>query len=170
MSPLRGVHLVAAGEVYPAVWDVPRTFGAGEAQASAFVSAPVAGTPTLALRAGGRKVWGRFPFHEAAFLGGWSTLPGYHSNRFAGDASVYGGAQLRLTVGTTDLALPAVWGVFGAADAGGVYVDGESPGGRHSGAGGGIWIAFLDRSNAVSLGFTSSKEGTLLQGGMAFGF
>jgi hypothetical protein len=83
---------------------------------------------------------------------------------------VYGGAQLRLTVGTTDLALPAVWGVFGAADAGRVYVDGESPGGWHSGAGGGIWIAFLDRSNAVSLGFTSSKEGTLLQGGMAFGF
>ncbi len=170
VNPLHGIHLAAAGEVEPALWDVPSTYGAGEVRADAFVSAPVALTPTLALRAGGRKVWGTFPFFESAFLGGVSTLPGYHSNRFAGDASLYGGAQLRLTFGPAFLALPAVWGIYGDIATGRVYVEGESPGGWHSGGGGGVWLGFLDRNNALSIGVASSKEGTLVQAGIAFGF
>jgi len=134
------------------------------------MAAPILGKPTLALRAGGRKVWGTFPFYEAAFLGGHSSLPGYHSDRFAGDASVYGGVQLRVTLGPTPLALPALWGLFGNADAGRVYVNGKSPGGWHGGAGGGVWLAFLDRRNTLSFGITSTDEGTLVQSGVAFGF
>jgi hypothetical protein len=114
-------------------------------------------------------VWGAFPFFESAFLGGVSTLPGYHSNRFAGDASLYGGAQLRVTVGRAFLALPAVWGLYGDGGTGRVYVEGESPGGWHSSAGGGAWLAFLDRRNALSIGFASSEEGTLFLAGAAFG-
>jgi hypothetical protein len=169
VNPLRGVHLSAAAEVDPAVWDVPSTFGSGEVRVEAFESARMWGTPTLALRAGGRKVWGSFPFFESAFLGGVATLPGYHSNRFAGDASLYGGAQLRVTVGRAFLALPAVWGLYGDVGTGRVYVDGESPGGWHGGAGGGAWLAFLDRRNALSVGFASSEEGTLVLAGAAFG-
>jgi hypothetical protein len=169
VNPLHGVHLSAAAEVDPDVWDVESTFGAGEVRAEAFQSARMPGTPTLALRAGGRKVWGAFPFFESAFLGGVSTLPGYHSNRFAGDASLYGGAQLRVTVGRAFLALPAVWGLYGDGGTGRVYVEGESPGGWHSSAGGGAWLAFLDRRNALSIGFASSEEGTLFLAGAAFG-
>lgn len=170
VNPLSGVHVSADAEVDPGVWDVPSTYGAGEVRADAFVTAPLPGLPTLALRAGGRKVWGSFPFFESAFVGGSSTLPGYHSKRFAGDASLYGGAQLRLTVGTVFLALPAVWGVYGDLGAGRVYVDGESPGGWHSGGGGGVWLGFLDRRNTLSVGVESSTEGTLVQAGAAFGF
>ena len=112
VNPLHGIHLSVAGEVHPGVWDVPNTFGAAQAEAAAFVSARMPGTPTLALHAGGRKVWGSFPFFDAAFLGGESTLAGYHSNRFAGDASLYGGGQLRLTMGRAFLALPASSGCF----------------------------------------------------------
>ena len=169
VNPLRGVHLSAAAEVDPAVWDVPSTFGAGEVRAETFASARLPLTPTLALRAGGRKVWGSFPFFESAFLGGVSTLPGYHSSRFAGDASLYGGAQLRLTVGRAFLALPAVWGLYGDVGTGRVYVDEDSPGGWHGGAGGGAWLAFLDRRNAMSIGFASSEEGTIVLAGAAFG-
>ena len=137
---------------------------------AAFLSAHMPGKPTLALRAGGRRVWGSFPYFESAFLGGPSTLAGYRSARFADDASLYGGAQVRLTMGRAFLGLPAVSGVFGEADVGRVYVDGESPGGWHSAGGAGVWLAYLGRENAVSLGVNSSKEGTLVQGGVAFGF
>src|SRR5882724_4633637 len=58
-------------------------------------------------------------------------------------------------------------GVFGNADVGRGYVDGESPGGWHGAAGGGVWLAFLDRRNTVSLGVNSSREGTLLRGALA---
>ena len=166
-----GFRLGVAGEVEPGIWDVPRTYGSGEVTAEAFASAAsLPGKPTLAVRGGGRRVWGDYPFFESAFLGGASTLPGYHRNRFAGDASVYGDAELRLTVGHSHLAIPAVWGVYGNIGAGRVYLDGNSPGGWHSGGGGGIWLALLNSPNAVSLGVATSTEGTLMQGGVAFGF
>src|SRR6266446_4284288 len=161
VNPVRGIHVSVAGEVSPAVWDVPSTYGNGQVEADAFVSAPLPATPTLALRAGGRRVWGSFPFFESAFLGGRSTLAGYHSHRFAGDASVYGGAELRLALGKAFVALPAEWGIYGGGDVGRVYVDGESPGGWHGSGGGGLWLAFLDRSNTVSVGVAASSEGTV---------
>jgi len=170
VNPLRGFRVSVVGEVSPAVWDVSDTYGAGQAVADAFVSAPLPTTPTLALRAGGRRVWGSFPFFESAFLGGASTLAGYHSHRFAGDASLYGGAQLRLTMGKAFVALPAEWGIYGGGDVGRVYVDGESPGGWHGSGGGGLWLAFLDRRNTMSVGVASSTEGTLVEVGTAFGW
>ena len=167
--PLRVLHLTAVGEVNPATWDVESTFGSVQAQVEGTVSADTRASPTLALRVGGRKVWGEFPFFESAFVGGSHTVAGYHSNRFAGDASLYGGGLVRLTVGPAPLALPAIWGVFGNYDVGRVYVNGDSPGGWHTGGGGGVWLGFLDRKNSASLGIATSSEGTLLQAGLVFG-
>ena len=168
-NPRSGVYLAASGQLSPAVWDVPSTYGSAEAEGTSFLSARLPGTPTLALRAGGRKVWGSFPFFESAFLGG-SALSGYRSNRFAGDASIYGEAQLRLTAGRAFLALPGLWGVYGGIDAGRVYLDGKSPGGWHHGGSAGVWLSLLDRRNTISLGIAASEEETLLQAGTAFGF
>jgi len=170
INPLHGLHLVVAGRIQPAVWDVPSTFGSGEAEVTTFFSAPIATTPTLALRFGGKRVWGRYPFQESAFLGGRDNLRGYHSERFAGDASLYGSAELRLTAGISYGFLPALWGVFGNVDAGRVYVDGDSPGGWHSGVGGGLWCAFLTRANTASIGITFTDEGSLLRAGVGLGF
>jgi outer membrane protein assembly factor BamA len=170
INAIHGARLAVAGRLMPAVWDVPETFGSAEAEASTFLSAPIGGTPTLALRAGGKKVWGRYPFYESAFLGGRNNLRGFHSERFAGDASLYGTAELRITVGRSYIALPGEWGLFGNVDAGRVYVDGESPGGWHTGVGGGLWLAFLDRSNAASAGITFTDEGTLVRVGVGLGF
>jgi hypothetical protein len=66
--------------------------------------------------------------------------------------------------------LPVIWGFFGNVDAGRVYVEGDSPGGWHSGGGGGVWLAFLDRANAASLGINFTDEGTLLRAGVGLGF
>jgi outer membrane protein assembly factor BamA len=170
VNPRRGFRVALEGEVSPAIWDVPSTYGAGQALADAFLSASLPAKPTLALRVGGRKVWGEFPFFDAAYLGGHSTLTGYHSHRFAGDASLYGGAELRLTLSKAFVALPAEWGIYGGGDVGRVYLDGASPGGWHGSGGGGLWLAFLDRSNTMSVGFASSTEGTRLEAGAAFGW
>lgn len=61
-------------------------------------------------------------------------------------------------------------GFYGNVGAGRVYLDGDSPGGWHSGVGGGLWLALLNSPNAVSFGVATSSEGTLMQGGVAFGF
>jgi hypothetical protein len=166
----RGVHLHGEGRFFPAIWDVSRSFGSVEGDAATYLSAPVWLKPTLVLRAGGKQIWGPFPFQDAAFIGGHSTLPGFYRERFAGDASVYGNAELRLTLLRSYWIMPALWGAFGSANAGRVYVDGDSPGGWHNSAGGGIWVAFLDRANTATVGFANSTEGTLFYVGVGFPF
>jgi hypothetical protein len=66
--------------------------------------------------------------------------------------------------------LPADIGVFGLADAGRVFLEGESSDEWHTAFGGGLWLAFLDRAYTVSVAAASSDErtGVYVQAGFAF--
>ncbi|UCF20675.1 MAG: BamA/TamA family outer membrane protein [Gemmatimonadota bacterium] len=156
----KGATLSLRGSYYPELLDNKSTFGALDAVATTYLSAGLPLDPTLALRAGGRKVWGGFPYFEAAFLGGVASLRGWETERFAGDASLFGNAELRLLLARPRMPLLQELGVFGLADIGRVYVDGESPGDWHTGFGGGLWLAFLGRQNSVSASVARSSEGT----------
>jgi hypothetical protein len=153
--PERGVLLDVRGAVYPEIWDVVSTFGAAEGAASAYLRL---GGPVLALRAGGKQVFGTYPFHEAAFIGGGATLRGWTEQRFAGDAALYGNAELRTYLTDVFIVLPGELGVFALADAGRVFLDGESSEAWHSALGGGVWVAFLDRANTISVAYARSRE------------
>jgi hypothetical protein len=166
----RGVVLEVGGKVYPAVWDVDSTFGEAYGEAATYLTPSIPLQPTLALRVGGRKLWGRFPFFEAAFLGGSSTVRLGRVNRFAGDASAYGSAELRLPVARVTLVLPADFGVFGLADGGRVFLEGESSDKWHSAFGGGIWLAYLDRANTISAAVAAGDERTGVYVQAGFGF
>jgi hypothetical protein len=160
VAATRGVAASVGGTLFPALWDVERAFGEAHGSVATYLTAHAPLEPTLALRAGGQRVWGRFPFHEAAFLGGASTLRGWGEQRFAGDAAVYGNAELRLFLTRFFLLVPGDLGVFGLADAGRVYASGEQSSTWHSSFGGGVWVAPLKRSNTISLGVASSAERT----------
>jgi hypothetical protein len=50
-----------------------------------------------------------------------------------------------------------------------VYLDGDSPGGWHTGAGGGIWVGLLNPSTSLTLTWTNSRDRRMLLGtGFAF--
>jgi Omp85 superfamily domain len=147
----RGVHLIAGGSVYPAVWDVDSTFGELHGEASTYLTPNTTFGPTLALRAGAKKVWGGFPFFESAFIGGASTVRGLRTQRYAGDAAVYANAELRARLGRYFLVLPGTFGVFALGDVGRVYLDGESSDKWHTGVGGGLWFAYLDPASTLSI-------------------
>jgi hypothetical protein len=167
----RGVHLLGGGSVYPGLWDVTRTFGEVHAEASTYLTPGRALSPTLALRAGGKKVFGdSIPFFESAFVGGASTVRGLREERFAGDASLYGNAELRVRLGRFFAVLPGDYGVFGLADVGRVFLDGESSDVWHTGFGGGFWFAFLEPANAVTLALARGDGRTAfyLRAGFAF--
>jgi hypothetical protein len=166
----RGVMLELGGSIYPPVWDVDSTFGEVHGEARTFLTARAPLTPTLALRAGGRKLWGQYPFFEAAFLGGASTVRLGNVNRYAGDASAYGSAELRLSLARVELVLPADFGVFGLADVGRVFLAGESSDKWHGAFGGGIWLAYLDRANTLSLALAKGEERTGVYVQAGFGF
>ncbi len=158
----RGVWFTVGGSVYPKIWDVDSTtFGEVHGEVATYLTARPA---TLALRAGGKKVWGTFPFFESAFIGDARTVRLGRQNRFAGDAAVWGNAELRLALFPIFLVLPAKFGIFGIGDIGRVFLEGESTDRWHPAVGGGIWLAFLTSAGTVSAAVTRSEVGTAFPG------
>lgn len=162
------IRLEATG--YPGMWDVATGYGTAEGEASVYLTPGPPTRPTLALRAGGRKIWGRAPLHDAAFLGGAATMRGFSEQRFAGDAAVFGNAELRIPVARFTAALPGEIGVLALADGGRVWWEDEDSDRWHGAAGGGLWFAFLDRAGTVALTLASGTERTTfnLQAGFAY--
>ena len=177
----RGVFVRAAGTVYPDAWDVESAFGSIDGVVHTYVTAPIPTNPTLALRVGGKKVWGNFPFHESAFLGGPgftgigqsdSQLRGIRKNRFAGDASLYGNAELRLVLARIKILVPGEFGIFTTVDVGRVYfvedsIDADK---WHIGVGGGFWLSFIQRRQTLSTAVVKGDDltGVYLRAGFMF--
>ena len=155
-----GWTLRAFGRGFPLTNHDAEAFGGAQAVGTAYLSA-FGGGPTLALRAGGEKVWGGFPFQYAAYLGGSHTLRGHATERFAGDASAFGNAELRQPLFRAKLLVRGTVGAFGLADAGRVWYQGDSPGGWHSAVGGGLFFTFLDRTRAVTAYYAKGEQGKL---------
>lgn len=170
VAPRRGLLIDTGASVYPEIGDVRQAFGEFHGEAATYLALPGRLQPVLALRAGGKKVWGRFPFHEAAFVGGQNTVRGLSKQRFAGDASLYGNAEIRLRVSHFNFLFPTDWGLIGFADGGRVYLDDESSNNLHVSGGGGFWFAPMDRAYTFSLTLARSVEDTKIDFGVGFTF
>ena len=109
-------------------------------------------------RGGGKKLWGSFPYFDAAFLGGTESFRAEERQRYAGDASLYGSAELRVPIAKFPFILPLDVGALGFTDAGRVYLKGQSSGGWHTAAGGGFWVGFLNPGRSVNVLFTNRKQ------------
>jgi outer membrane translocation and assembly module TamA len=177
--PGHGVRLSLRGALMPELWDVESTFGLVSGDVTTFLSA--GRRATLALRAGGKKLWGDYPFFEAATIGGGAldngpiqeppdTVRGFRSRRFMGDASLYGNAELRLRLSRMNIIVPGDWGLFGFVDSGRVFKNGEDSNTWHTGAGGGLWLTWLNDRIGLSAAVAHSTEDDLfyLKGGFSF--
>jgi hypothetical protein len=154
------LRLRAAGGVWPDLLDVERLYSRLGLDGSALLASSPWPTLSLALRAGAAQVYGRFPWHQAAFVGGTATIRGWDEQRFAGDASLWGSAELRLRLFAPRIIVPVAFGAFGFADAGRVWVDNESPGSWHSGLGGGVYLQPVAQPYLVRFGAANSEEAT----------
>ncbi len=152
------------GSSYPSIWDVKSAYSSIDGFAAAFFTIPVAKKPVLAVRAGGKKLFGDFPYFDAAFLGGSGSLRAEERQQYAGDESVYGNSEIRIPVAQFPFILPLDVGLIGFADAGKVYVNGESPGGWHSAAGAGFWIGLLNPGTNFNVLFTNRSSKRVLTG------
>ena len=146
------------GSAYPGLWDVTKAYESADAWAAAFFTIPVAKKPVLALRGGGKKLWGPFPYFDAAFLGGSEAFRTEEKQRYVGDASLYGTTELRVPIAKFPFILPLDVGAIGFVDAGRVYVDGDSPGGWHTAAGGGFWVGYLNPGTSLNVLFTNNRQ------------
>lgn len=169
-DPSRGLLLDLTATVYPAVWDVVSAFGVLAANTGGYYTLHLPLRPVLVLRAGAKKVYGEFPFHEAAFIGGRASVRGLDRDRYAGDAAVSGTAELQVTLARFAFVLPLDIGVYGYGDGGRVYQDGKSPGGWHETTGIGFWIGVLNPVTAVNLemGAARGRSGFRVRTGLTF--
>jgi hypothetical protein len=176
--PRKGAFLAVRGTFWPKVWDAQDSFGEVDANANVYVGGKFA---TLALRAGGKRVFGDYPYFDAAYVGGGGlatgalaepgfTLRGFRARRFGGDGSLYGNSDLRLRLGSLTLFVPTHVGVFGLFDVGRVWLEGESSDTWHTSYGGGIWFSFLDYRSTLSAYVAHSKEDNIFHVGGGFSF
>jgi hypothetical protein len=151
---------------YPPLWDVEESFNTARAVGAVYLPLP-GEAAHVALRAGGAVASGPFPLQHAPSIGGRETLRGYHYQRYSGETSAFGSAELRVPIGWTPLLVKWRTGVFGLADAGRVWFEQQSPGGWHTAVGGGIWLSSLGQT--LSLAYAYGEQGRFyLQQGMSF--
>ncbi|GAA4021789.1 metallophosphoesterase [Hymenobacter glaciei] len=148
------------------------TFGLTQGFAEYYGTAKIGLPVTLVLKGGGAKNYGpdsAIPFYKFASIGQNEGLRGYYRNRFSGDATLYYNTELRLALGQVKNGfLPFYYGVFGFYDQGRVYYDGASPGGWHTGYGGGFYIAPVVETLAFAVSYQKSVESSLIQFGLGF--
>lgn len=154
-----GLHFRVKGSHSPSVLDAEGSFTSIEGEIAGFYD--VGSKSLLALRFGGRNVSGNFPFQEAAYIGGADNVRGPETNRYAGDASVFGNVELRRSLGKASAYLArAEYGVYVFGDVGRVFLDGEDEDDLHPSVGGGLSISGLDRTFVVTLGLAVSEDRT----------
>jgi len=166
-SPVSGVRFQASGVLVPKAWDVASQYGAVDGLAAAYLGTSRA---HLALRAGGRKLWGPYPWFDAAYIGG-STNRGFSSHRFAGDSSLYASAALRTWLGTIpNRAVPLRVGVNVFTDTGRVWLAGQPSNTWHTSIGAAAMLQPVAVPFLLDAMLAHSREGYRFYFGFGYPF
>ena len=152
-----GVDGWARGAYNFKAWDAEEPFGSLAGRFGA--QGPTGSRLVWSGFIGGEKVWGDFPFFKAAYIG-HRTTTGYRWNRFAGDASLYGGVDLKVILARMRSLIPGDVGFDVFAEAGRVYLEGRDTDVWHPSYGLGLFYAPFERTSLYGLKFgrTDSKE------------
>ena len=156
--PTRGVFMKAEVSYLPKMFDNANTFYKLRGEARMYVTPIDLREMTVALRASGEKIWGTYPFFESAFLGGNESLRGFERQRFAGDASLLGGVEIRTRAAQIPFLVPLWAGVSGFAETGRVFIDDEPSKLWHNAYGGGLWFSIVKPEYIVSFCLARSED------------
>lgn len=168
LPPGKGIRVVGSTFVAPALMDVATSYGGIDGSVAAYVGTS---SVQLAGRVGGARLFGDYPWFDAAFLGG-RTDRGFRSHRYAGDGSLYGNVELRTYIGPPVFAsiFPVRFGLVGFADVGRVWLSGEDSQRWHPSAGGGVLLKPVGTAIVLRAVLAHSTEGTLIYAGSGFRF
>ncbi|MCB9207500.1 MAG: BamA/TamA family outer membrane protein [Ignavibacteriales bacterium] len=125
---------------------------------------------TFAFRIFGEKIWGKYPFLSSVFLGGSENLMGFNRERFSGDASLYGTAQIRTHISKIKLIINGDLGFHTFAETGRVFTEDNNSNLWHPSFGGGLWLSYLQRKFNIVTTVAKSKESFLIYFGLGFNF
>lgn len=166
-GPVTGINVRAAGFFVPKAWDVTSSYGGADAVVAGYAGPPRA---HVAVRVGGRKLWGDAPWFEAASIGG-SNNRGFRSRRFIGDSSLFGSVSLRGWLGRVRFpVVPMRLGLVVFGDVGRVWAKGEESDTWHTSLGGGLLLQPLGAPVTLHAVAADSREGTRFYFGFGYPF
>lgn len=168
MFPENGALIRADAAIYPKLLDNKFPFTRSQCDVRWFTGVKIFSPTILAFRIYGEKIFGTYPFYEASYLGGTTSVRGFEKQRFSGDGSLSLHSEARFHLGIIKVLLPITIGgtVFG--ETGRVFVKGEQSTLWHSGFGAGVWAFVLNKEITVSVSLARSKEE--LEGHFTTGF
>jgi hypothetical protein len=168
--PTEGYFMKFNGRLFPEIISKPEAFYYAGFDLRSYFTPEFSSFATLALRAGGSKVFGKYPFFAGATLGGKNNLRGYNDHRFSGDAALFGQAELRLFVTSINLIFKSKIGLNLFAETGRVYTENDSSEKWHPSYGVGIWVSYLKSTIIGSTYVAFSPERTTFNLGLGMGF
>ncbi len=168
--PKTGYFLKFTSSVFPALDNVPENFYRTSFDARGYFTPEFISFATFALRAGGTKVWGKYPFFAGATIGGQENVRGYNDKRFSGDASLFGQAELRLFITDLKLILKSKLGINVFIETGRVFTPNDSSNKWHPSYGAGIWIDYFNSEIIPSAFVAFSPDRTTFAFGLGMGF
>jgi hypothetical protein len=151
----RGIEINVIGKYFAKVFDVEEAFGS--LGTSVDIVVPAGDRLVWNVKAGGKKVWGEYPFFEAAYVD-HRTTPGYAWNRFAGDGSLYGSTTLYMIMSRLRNKVSGEFGLSVFAAAGRVYLNGEDSSKWHPSGGLGVFYTPFRRTTLVGAKVGKSAE------------
>jgi hypothetical protein len=169
-TPMSGFYLNFYNNHFPPWLDNEKAYSKIRLDIRAYLKSELITTSSLALRFYGAKLWGNFPFFDAAFLGGAENLRGYSRERFAGNAAVFGSVEWRTYLFPFDLVVPAQFGALVFSDFGRVYYPGEKSKKLHQSYGAGLWAYFIEPSYLGNITVANSTEEVSLYISVGYAF
>lgn len=166
----KGIYAGFESHWTPEILDNSYAYTSLHADIRAYLSANILTPITLALRIDANKIFGEHPFYESAFMGGANSLRGFYRDRFAGEASYLGSAELRVKLSPITILVPSTIGLHLFADAGRVYIDNDFSNVWHTSFGGGLWLAPVSSEHTIVLTVAHSLEATQLYLTTGFAF
>ena len=165
--PTSGIFFDFTARMVPSLWSNNELYGWIDGSIAGYVSVGERARATLGVRIGGRETFGDPPYFDLATVGGGRFFTGsannrgFRAQRFTGESSLYGNADLRIFLARFKVVVPTDFGIHGFADAGRVFVGGESSDDWHPSGGGGVWFSPLVRTNTISFSIAKSGEETM---------
>ena len=156
--PSGGFYLAGRAFSYPSVRKKQVGFSKLAGEVRYYISSSVLPLSAAAFRIAGEKNFGTYPFFESAFLGGDGSLRGFAKNRFAGEGSLLGSAELRLYLFKFFFQVPVYFGVTALDDIGKVFMPQAESKVWHNTYGGGIWLSVINPEFLFSLNYVRSAE------------
>ena len=168
--PKNGYAINFDGSIYPDVFNTAETYYKAKLDLRSYITPEPLSFATLALRVGGSRVWGKYPFFDGSAIGGKHNLRGYLNRRFSGDAAVFGQAELRLYLADINILLKSKLGINLFAETGRVFIIDTPSRQWHRSFGFGVWSAYFDWQLIGTAYLAFSPEKTAVGIGFGMGF